>query len=356
MSQSNGKWEVGVAVPIENYNFRYRNRFTGTGDLSASATDMTVSSFTTDAGESNLEYIFDPTNFNEYISIKNSSGEVCSKKISSVDNGTDTIVLDSAADSNFQSSGLFLFGYGKSIPGGWYNYILNRGSSGETDNFSVVVDGSGNMIQDLNSSYFFSGQAYRLISVAKKELNLNAASLSVGTALTATRNNDEYGIVFDYGAISSSSDFQEITINRGEISDIGLEFAYNPVVNREISTNGYYEFEDWPSQGSVEWENRAILQSIDKYNSGISLYDVTGEGERNEKLTISASFTNAPLSLFTTLREFLRVQNNGYSLDLHPYGYSELPKIVNGYLTLENVSRGSWNLSLVDFDMTFKEK
>lgn len=360
MSVDNKKWEIGVAVPISNYNFRYKNRFSGSGDYDSSGDVISNVSLSTDAGEQDIGGIFNPSKYSEYISVKNSSGEVVSKEISSV--SSSSITLSTSLSNSFNENGLDLQGYGKYMPGGWSGGIREK-SVGSSDNFSVgLTFDKADLIQDISSDYIYVDNYYRLFADVKTGTYNSSWEFGVRgdvDFLTVSGDTSSYTFKYDSKILSSSGNFNSIFIDRGLFSSIGLEFAYNPEVDIDISgdsENGYYEFEDWPSMGSVSWENRSKQSTLEKLNSGISLYDPSGKGERNQKLTVSASFTKAPLSLFNKLREFIRVQKNGFELNLHPYGYDELPKTITGYMFIDNVSRSSWNLGLVDFDFTFKEK
>jgi hypothetical protein len=353
-------WEIAVAVELENPHFRHTNRFNGSGDWLDSSNLDNVS-LETDAGETDLSDIVDPSSFTENISIKNSSGEVVNKKISSV--GASTITLQSAMDSAFNQTDLELFGYGKNMPGGWYGGIYSK-VIGDIDNFGVSVD-AGDLHQSLDSKFFYSGVTYRLVGVVSADTNSGKdGSIEVvadggGQTLSTNDVSDTaYTLVQSSGSISAESDFDRIGVDKGKCSEIGLEFAYNPLVNREISSGGYYQFPTYADENSVSWSINDATIFGNRNSQSVYQFDPTGQGERNEKITLTASFSKVPLSFYQKLREFERIQKNGFYLNLHPYGYAELPKIITGKIKLSNkeITRSIWDLNRVDFDIEFIQK
>lgn len=351
-------WEIAVAVEFENPHFRHTNRFSGYGDwLNSSA--LTSISLETDAGETNLTNILSPSRFTEKISIKNSSGQVVNKTINSIDEDNALITLSSDLSSEFNQSDLEIFGYGKNIPGGWY-----CGSSGAvdriigyTDNFGIKLTSQHSVKQSIDSEFDFSANCgYRIFGVGSSGVGINVTGES----------SDSYHLDFGSGSYESSGksistaldDVIQIYSNGGVISDIGLEFAYNPLVDKEISSGGYYQFPTYADENSVSWSVNDASVFGNRNNQSVWQYDPTGQGERNEKITLTASFSKVPLSFYKKLREFERIQKNGFYLNLHPYGYDELPDIITGKIKLsnKNISRSMWNLDRVDFDIEFMQK
>lgn len=355
-------WEIAIAVELENPHFRYMNRYDGSGDYSTS-TILSNVSIETDAGETNLSNIFDTSKFTDTISIKNSEGQVVNKTVESINEGTSTITLASALASDFNESSLTLFGYGSNIAGGWrcpssggVQCVL-----GDSDNFGQKFLTTSTMKQTINSDFDYSSKNidYRIFGVGKDDVYVNVTGAS-SSSYHLDISSAEYvssGLTFNTDDIVLDSEIQ-IGHYIASISDVGLEFTYNPIIDEEISSNGYYKFPTYPDDNSVSWTLRDTSVFDYRNNQSVYQFDPTGLGERNEKITLTASFTKVPLSFYESLRQFERVQRNGFYLNLHPYGYEEIPEILTGKIKLSNksVRRSMWDVDKVDFDLEFLQK
>ena len=366
MSADNNKWEIAVGVPIVNSHFRFPNRWSA--NISAISGDtttgdgITLSSFQTesDSSVSDLRAFIKSGDGIELLSSAGVTGTAVIDVVSGDSITTTTNVIGFSANDTVR-------GYGSLCPGGWYvaNFTYSGNdritiTTGDTDNFAVRLYEDFKLRQDLDTDYLFNGVTYRVGIVQKNDNAGNDAHVQLdrGTMLTVGTVASTYTLSTSANTSGYTSGELSIQKDGGStyiaVSDIFLEHCYNSVAGTEISSNGYYEFADFPAMGSVKIQTKTGTKFIAKPNQTVALFDSTGWGERVEKYEVSANFALVEIDFYNKIREFERIQRNGFVLNLHTY-LDELPTCLTGYITIGNVDRTHWNLGLVNFTLSFTE-
>lgn len=131
--------------------------------------------------------------------------------------------------------------------------------------------------------------------------------------------------------------------------------GYFPFCNPDNFTS-YTDYESVkPDLGSLTIETYESTTEITMLNGTKRKIDMSGLGQRVEKYTINASFSNVPVGFYKVLREYERIQKDGHLLNLHPY-HDLLPSTLTGFIKVSsNIKKDRWQLDLVSFNFIFIE-
>jgi len=408
ISASNYKWDLAVAVPISNPYFRHKNRFSAQID-SIAASRITLTSARTESVSMDLNYAHEFLAVDDLLTIKSATtGTVNSTYTSSITTSNLAVGVDDDLTATF-AKGDTVVGYGSGIPGGWY---LNGGDiqstgvtftsdTGAFDDFCLKLYIPAASFpaktlyirQDLSTTHYIADLHYRLGFKYKYLYSSNAyvqaPPFGVGlyTQSDSMQNTVKDGSDFvdvsswtnaSYTmylptAMATAFNLRFILIDSVSCQDncyiyldeVYLEHIYNTASQKTIygnvasssgndTTVGYYEIDSYPEEGSVKWEKITSFSEVDLIDGGRERYDSMGWGERNVKYELSARFVNVPTSVWNKLESFLRIQQNGNKLNLHPY-INELPSVLTGYLYITGVDYTYWDLNYVSFDFKFRE-
>ena len=135
-----------------------------------------------------------------------------------------------------------------------------------------------------------------------------------------------------------------------DVDDIVIEHAHG--TSKEMY--GYYQMDDWPTQGSVSWEIRNTFSKNTLLNG--STRSVRTNVQTVPKYTISAEFDNVDYSVYRDMLILANWQNRGQAICFRPKGYeNELPPVMVGFMTLTRPSTKIWSNDRVSFGFQFEE-
>lgn len=176
---------------------------------------------------------------------------------------------------------------------------------------------------------------------------------ATGTASTSWRN-----VVEDDWALGRTGTLQlKYYVGNDSGATTPIAQIYHPFLEFELpwgGGTGYYQIPDYPDWGSVECERRGAMKSAILANNTLELTSGDGWQERNKKWQISAEFSNISQAVWNMLRRYENFQDRGFSLNLHCY-IDDIPWSLTGHMTLFDLGKKGAFLSQHNFGFLFEE-
>jgi hypothetical protein len=405
------KLAIGVALPIKNFSMRKGTDFSTTvsqsvvtGQTAISITGLTVNDLGYILGEGDTVRIGpsnDSTNesaienliiseasdshvtlssgaFFEYASgdkftgvgmhmpgnwvwdIETGSGEVVptfsNNSINRIDDDEDGVddyyALDTVVQVGSGGIATWEFSIRQSIP--TYNFIpqtyyrvgyfykLGTGFSGSL--YKLMNDGNSNFISEVQSN--LNNDREWQEEVSNVQVSTTAANLDtgwIGLGIAGGSSNVDWSTTMTFDCIYAEH-------AKGTSADTSNLPATQ--LSRAV-----YTFEEYPDANSEvfmadDYERRIISPDG-------TLKTFQPDSRRSSRYTYKCSFTDGSASFFRNITKLLQWQKMGYKLILHTNesvgNVSKIPPVMMGYMTIGNISKGSWDKSKTSFTMEFTE-
>jgi len=246
--------------------------------------------------------------------------------------------------------------------------------------------------------------------VGQMELNIKAEMCdAAGTALTTLTNETSSGLVstsqdimkktamsttlkdwsFDYALIGGVGDGSYSTYNRTSLTqwyfkDNSDNFKYSPynrmnrlkikigafrginlffdiddvIVEHAGGTSqekyGFYEIDDFPTQGSVNWAIRQGATSRRNITSNNIMKINQTFGDQPPKFQVNAQFNNVKRQTYDDMRVLEEWQKRNHMISLRTFN-DGLPDVMVGFITLSSYSNELPDLNRVSFSFRFEE-
>jgi len=118
--------------------------------------------------------------------------------------------------------------------------------------------------------------------------------------------------------------------------------------------NGYYEMDDYPTQGSLSWTIRKGPTSNKNSLANNTMRASITHGNKKPKHVISAQYNGVTRQIYDDLMILEQWQSRGNLIALRTFNES-LPNVMVGFLTLSNFNNEMPDLGRVSFGLQFEE-
>lgn len=135
-----------------------------------------------------------------------------------------------------------------------------------------------------------------------------------------------------------------------DFDDVILEHAAG--TSREYY--GFYEIQDFPTEGSVTWNIRQSATSKRNVTSNNILKVNSSFGEQPPKFEVTAQYNNVKSQIYEDLRVIEEWQKRNHMVSLRTFNPS-LPDVMVGFMTLSGYNNELPGLDRVSFSFKFEE-
>jgi len=241
---------------------------------------------------------------------------------------------------------------------------------------ATVCDAAGNALSAISQEGDYSGaitssqQTLRTVTGVSSDTNdWHTSYALIGGADTAnfTNNNRDSVSQFYYRTGGSSENIINSMYMRSNRIKVDLKltngsntfFDVDDMILEHASGTsqeyyGFYEIQDFPTEGSVSWSVRKGASSNRNITSNNTIKVHQTFGEAPPKFELTAQFNNVTRQTYDDLRVLEEWQKRNHMVSLRTFNDS-LPDVMVGFITISSPSNEIPDLNRVSFSFKFEE-
>lgn len=248
----------------------------------------------------------------------------------------------------------------------WYYRVVAASASGGTAQLNArgeiimkALDGQGVVLGSLTGETGTS-----TVSQSMNTYNSRVTDWTIDSHLISGFAGSDSDNTWDLKTGDNFSDNQMNRINRMAIqvklnSGTNTAFDVDDIVIEHChgtskEANGFYEMDDYPTQGSLSWAIRKGPTSNRNTLANNTMRASMSHGNAKPKHVIQAQYNSVSRQIYDDLMVLEQWQSRGNLICLRPY-HEALPNVMVGFLTLNGFNNEMPDLGRVSFGLQFEE-